>query len=124
MLNQPDEKRKFTRLSVLADVAYTKKDIPEKGKVTFAKNIGAGGICLIAYEELKESDVLELKILLPDEKEPVYILGRVVWVRKFSMGDDTAGSKRYDVGVEFLKISDVDKQKVDKYVFAHKPVKE
>lgn len=122
MPNQPDERREFSRLSVLADVSYAKKDTYERGKLTFAKNIGKGGICLIAYEELKESDVLELKILLPDEKEHINILGRVVWVKKFSMGEVSSG-ERFDAGVEFLQISDLDKQKIDRYIFAHTPIK-
>ncbi len=123
MHNAPEDRRKFLRLSVLADVTYTKKDVSEKGKLTFAKNIGNGGICLIAYEEVKESEVLELKILLPDEKEPINVLGKVVWVKKFSMGD-VLENERFDVGIEFLQISDIDKQKVDKYIFSRTTVKE
>ncbi len=122
MPDQPDEKRKFSRLSVLADVVYTKKIIGEREKLTFAKNIGQGGICLITYEEVKESDVLELKITLPDEKEAINILGKAVWVKKFSLGE-VMGNERFDVGIEFIRISDIDRQKVDKYIFSHSPVK-
>lgn len=128
MANNPgekklDERRQFVRLSILADVAYNKKDTSEKEKVSFTKNIGEGGICLITYEEVKVSDVLELKIALPEEKAPINILGKVVWVKKFSIGDTFQG-ERFDVGVEFINISAGDKQKIDKYVFVHKIVKE
>ncbi len=117
-----EERRQFVRLSILTDVAYNKKETSEKEKVSFTKNIGGGGICLIAYEEVAVSDVLELKISLSEEKAPITILGKVVWVKKFSIGDSFRG-ERFDVGVEFINISASDKQKIDKYVFAHKPVK-
>ena len=123
MSNQPDERRKFTRLSVLADVSYTKKDLPQEENATFTKNIGKGGICLITYEQLNESDVLELTISLPNEKEPVNVTGKVCWVKPFNIGTDPSGA-RFDVGIEFIKISDGDKQKIDGYVFSHNPVKE
>lgn len=120
---KPEEKRKFSRLSILADVAYNKKDATEKEKLSFTKNVGKGGICLIAYEELKVSDVLDLKILLPEEEKPLSVFGKVIWVKKFSIGiGNISQNERFDVGIEFLNINESDQEKINKYIFSHKLV--
>lgn len=62
------ERRKFKRLSLLADLAYTKTATCAEEKA-FTKNISAGGISFVASEELKVLDILELKISLPEEKK-------------------------------------------------------
>ncbi len=111
------------RLSILADVSYAKKDVSKEENLTFTKNIGKGGICLITYEPVEESDILELKIALPNEREPLSVIGKVCWVKQFNIGNDSGG-ERFDVGIEFIKISDEDKQKIDGYVFSHDPLKE
>ncbi len=112
------ERRKFVRLNVLTDVIYTKLSPLEKEKLSLTKNISEGGICLIAYEELKESDALDLKIYLPEDKTPIRAIGRVAWVKEFIIGDISKG-RRFDVGIEFIKIVNEDINKIDKYIFTH-----
>jgi c-di-GMP-binding flagellar brake protein YcgR len=90
----------------------------EKEKLSLTKNISKGGICLIAYEPLKPSDVLGLKMYLPGDRKEINAVGKVVWSKEFIIGDDSFG-KRYDVGVEFIDVKDEDLNKVNKYVFSH-----
>lgn len=118
MQNMPEEKRRFVRLNVLTDIVYTKRQAPEKEKLSLAKNISMGGICLIVYEELKKSDMLDLKIFLPEDKTPISAAGRVDWVKEFLIGDAYKG-RRFDVGIEFIEISEENKNKINKYVFSH-----
>lgn len=115
-----EEKRKFLRLNILTDIVYTKVALADKQKLSLAKNISQGGICIICYERMQESDVLDLRIYLPQEKTPINALGRVVWIKEFVIGDDLSGGKRYDVGIEFMKISKQDGDKISKCVFSHK----
>lgn len=113
-----ENRRKFVRLNMLADVFYKKRSFLRMKKLSAVKNISKGGICLIAYEDLKKGDLLDLKIYLSDDKRSITGIGRVAWTKEFVIGDVFKG-KRLDVGVEFIKINDTDLNKIDKYVFGH-----
>jgi len=116
------ERRKFVRLNFLVDVVYHKHVPERKEKLSLTRNIGGGGICLIAYEKLEKSQVLDLNIYLAESKTPIKALGRVSWVNEFIVGDPTKGI-RYDVGIEFVEIKEEDLAQVNKYVFEHGSVK-
>jgi len=116
------ERRKFVRLNLLVDVVYHKRPSTQKEKLSLSKNISGGGICLIVYEELKKSQLLELEIYLPEEETPIKALGKVAWVNEFVIGDASKGI-RYDVGIEFVEIKGEDLGQVNKYVFEHGSVK-
>jgi c-di-GMP-binding flagellar brake protein YcgR len=115
------ERRRFVRLNALVDVAYSKKAVPalEKEKLSVAKNISKGGICLIVYEPIKAEDVLDLKVYLPDRTTPIDVVGKVVWTKEFILGD-IPGNKRYDVGIEFLNVNQKELSEINKYVFTSK----
>jgi len=111
------ERRKFVRLNTLVDVVYNKVSPSQKVEVSLTKNISKGGICLIAYDELKVSDNLDLNIYLPEDKTPLHVIGRVAWVKDFVICNIPNG-KRFDVGIEFITITEEDEKKIDKYVFS------
>jgi c-di-GMP-binding flagellar brake protein YcgR len=115
-----EERRKYLRLNALVDVAYNKhQQKPEEGlSLQLSKNISKGGICLIVYEEFKKDDLLDLRIYFPVVKAPIEAVARVAWVSEFTIGDKIG--KRYDMGIEFIKISDSDREKIDQYVFSHR----
>jgi c-di-GMP-binding flagellar brake protein YcgR len=115
MANQ-EERRKFPRFNFLVDVSFKKKAAFKKEKLSITKNISGVGVCLISYEELKVDDNLELKVFMPETKKPMKVMGRVAWVREFVIGDPQQG-KRYDVGVEFLGLSEEDKEKINQHLF-------
>lgn len=117
-MSAEQEKRKFVRLNALVDVVYAKSPAAVKEEISLTKNISKGGICLIVYEELKENDLLNLRIFLPDDKVAINAVGRVVWIKEFIIGDNPE-SKRFDVGIEFVKINEDDLIRVNKYVFSH-----
>ena len=122
MAQREEERRKYIRLNALVDVACTKHP-QEQGKETsfrLSKNISKEGICLIIYEEVKKGDLMDLKIYLPNTKVPIEAMARVAWFSEFIIGD-TIG-KRFDVGMEFTKISEADKDKISQYIFSHKIV--
>ncbi len=117
MENQ-NERRKFSRLNILVDVTYAKHaDSKKRGKLTLTKNIGKGGICFVGYEKLKIGDVIDLKVYLPGDNASIVAIAKVNWVKEFTIGD--TDSKRYDVGVEFIDIGEVDVKRVDNYVQTH-----
>ena len=111
------ERRKYRRLATTVDVAYSKTQPKSKEKQVYSKNISKGGICLIINEEVQVSDLLELKIFLPRHEAPINVIGEVHWVRESIIGG-TYGGKKYDVGIEFKKISEQDVNEIEKYVFS------
>lgn len=113
-----EERRRFVRLNVLTDIVYNKQFYNASRKLSISKDISKGGICIIAYEELKESDILDLKILLPDNNAHIVATGRVVWTKEFII-ESAEKLHRYDVGIEFMEISEEDREKINKYVFTH-----
>jgi len=109
------ERRKFPRISVLADIVYKKvQPLTPENQLSLTKNIGQGGICFISYDKLNIADILELTINLSDEA-PVHAIGRVVWIENFKIGEDD--DKKFDVGLEFINISAKDQAIIGKYVF-------
>ena len=116
-MESSQEKRKFVRLSALVDVIYNKRTATEQ-ELSLTKNISQGGICLIAYDEIKEQDILDLKLYLPEDNTPLRATGRVVWVKEFTIGSINEG-RRFDVGIEFIDIKEEDANRVNKYVFSH-----
>ena len=116
-----EERRKFVRLNINVEINYTVITHPPHKQFvipTKSKNIGAGGICLISEQELRAGELLKLEIRLPEDPPVIYALGKVAWVKPFSLA--TEKSKRFDMGVEFIEISPEDKQKINKYVFSLK----
>ena len=114
----PEERRKFARLNILVDVSYTKHATNEKRKLSLTRNISRGGVCFVGYEKVQDNDTIDLNVYLPGSAEPVKAIGKVVWVREFTIGENFQ-NKRYDVGVEFVEISDQNSGKIDQYMQEH-----
>jgi Tfp pilus assembly protein PilZ len=118
-MDRQQERRSFSRFNLLVDVSVSKRASSQKEKLLMTKNISQGGACIIAYEELKLGDLLDLKIHLPDSKEEIKVIGKVAWCKEFSIGNEQKG-KRFDVGVEFVGLNDNTFEKINKYLFSRK----
>jgi c-di-GMP-binding flagellar brake protein YcgR len=115
------EHRRFPRLNVAVDVQWEK--LPPKkrwGLRTDAhatKNISAGGICLIVYEDVEVGEQLSLDIELPSQKV-IHAKGRVVWVSPFEVSGDEE-RKRSDVGIEFTQIAKEDREVIQRFIWTN-----
>ena len=74
----------------------------------FSKDVSAGGLCIIAEEELAPDTPLELEVKVPDLKDSIRALGRVVWQTKFEAANEQT-KVFFNTGVEFTGISDFDR---------------
>ena len=110
------ERRQFPRFNLLVDVGVAKRLDSQSEKLLLSKNISQGGVCVIAYEEYKIGDLVDVKINLPGISDAVKAIGKVVWIKEFSVGDGK-NSKRFDVGLEFIGVNDVVFEKISKYLF-------
>ncbi len=115
------EKRRFPRLNVAVDVRW-EKVLPKKRwglrtDVHVAKNISAGGICLVVYEDVEVGEQLSLDIELPTQKV-IHAVGRVVWASPFQVSGDEE-RKRRDVGIEFTQITKEDREEMQRFVWTN-----
>lgn len=112
-----EERRQFIRLNINVDIKYSLMPQPtNKTKSSKTRNISAGGICIMTEEAFRAGDMLKLELTLPQDPPTVYAVGRVSWIKTFTIIPEQ--KERYDVGVEFVEISDPDREKVRKYVFS------
>ncbi len=111
------DKRLFLRLNVKVNIRYrliksqeaVKKNINAE-QLSIAKNISAGGLLFVASEAVPLGAILELKIELPDGKQPVECLSRVVRVSELE------SEKKYDTAVCFLDLAGADRTRLNKFV--------
>jgi len=114
------ERRVYHRLDSKVNIRYKVfKSVQDlsKGKITpehlsVSKDISAGGVLFVSDESLSVGSILELKIELPDGKEPIESMARVVRVEEKEEG------KHYDVAVCFLDITSAERVRLNKYIDA------
>lgn len=107
------ERRRFPRLAVSLIVDYSVSKTASIARAQ-TRDISAGGICLVVYEDIKAGTVLELKIYLPDNASPIAAKGKVIWKTEFSFSSDS--KSRFDMGIEFSEIGESDRQKISLYI--------
>jgi len=109
------ERRAYVRVATKVNITYSKSNSSEKERLSFSKDISKGGVCLILSEELKESDVLDLKINLPKENAPINVTGIVVWIHKF-MFEETPKESGFYAGIKFTKVNEGAEKKFDEFI--------
>ncbi|MFA7677320.1 MAG: PilZ domain-containing protein [Candidatus Omnitrophota bacterium] len=93
------EKRKFTRLKAHHLVKY--KVVDSDKKLSFVKNISAGGLLFYASKSIPADSIVELDVNFPVYKRPIKVTCRVVRVKPLKR------IPGFDVAVEFV---DIDKE--------------
>lgn len=113
------EKRRFVRLGLNADINWRKIQGAYGGPVEeeggLAKNISCQGICLIVYQKLNIGDVLDLNIELAPGKL-IRARARVSWVNEFDFIGKTTEEKKYDVGLEFINLSEQEMMEIERLI--------
>ncbi|MCM8823837.1 MAG: PilZ domain-containing protein [Candidatus Omnitrophica bacterium] len=105
------EKWKYPRVNASLNVDYTLRgDEVREGKAV-TENISTRGVCLLVYERIEIGKELDLKIYLPDEKNPLETKGKIVWQAKAPLN---INSNR--LGIEFVEINDRDRERIVRYL--------
>ncbi len=106
------DRRKYLRINACVTYSIVEDDIKETS--SSSKNISAGGIAFFTRDNLDTNIILSIAVRLPDMSN-LNAKVRVVWREpvKVSWDSDIC----YEVGVEFIRIDETDRQKISKYVF-------
>ncbi len=119
-----DERRKFLRLDTKFPVQYSivpkdkEKEIKQRRfhKEAKVKNIGGGGLLveipILAEELLLTTHLIEVKFTLPEDKEPIDAIARIVCVEKPEYIEG------FYLRLEFVRISDENRKRLMNYIRA------
>ena len=110
-MKRVEEKRKFIRLGVPIDLRYIVEGDPVRVGVT-TKDVSCEGLRFTSKGGIKEGASLELNLHIPDAPNPVHIKGKVAWTKRLSTEDVSP----VEVGVEFTKIEEDNKNTFLKYI--------
>jgi c-di-GMP-binding flagellar brake protein YcgR len=110
------ESRKYIRLRAPIGLVYRilRKNKKNKEVLTLVINISGGGLSLISKDDLRQGDLLDLKIHIPHLKEPIHAIGEVVWFFVDSARDKDKAAK--EAGVRFRDLAPRDLNKILEYV--------
>jgi len=93
-LDQPQEKRQFTRFSFRQPVLINRGEWQaEEGSLS--GDVSEGGIRLSVNDFIPVGAPMMLEITLPDASEIIPVDGKVAWIRFLPY------SERYQIGVQF-----------------------
>lgn len=99
------ERRRYVRLKTPVAFSYISADSSRVCQAV-TKNISANGLRFETPDrDLKESDLIEMKLLILGASNPVHTKARVIWKRKLSLED----SSPFDAGIEFTEIEEDNK---------------
>jgi hypothetical protein len=103
------ERRRFVRIEIpLRVVVKTEGRVDE----VITKNVSPVGLRFEVGKELTQSDRLSMSLYLPENDDPIELVGKVIWQTKTSLEDNAP----YDVGIEITEIKDKNKNIFLKYL--------
>jgi len=106
------DKRIFKRLEIKINVRYRMMTGNQLGQeyLSIATNLSAGGLSLLTNQKFEKNSILRLSIELPDSKDPIECLSRIVRFNKSKDGSC------YEAGVYFLDLSGKDRLKLEHFI--------
>ena len=110
-MKRVEERRKFIRLEVPVDLKYITEGNSARKEVT-TKDLSCEGLRFTSEEALEKGSSLELNLDIPDAPNPVHVIAKVAWAKRLSTEDGSP----FEVGVEFIKIEEDNKNTFLKYL--------
>ncbi|MCQ9208341.1 MAG: PilZ domain-containing protein [Omnitrophica bacterium] len=116
---RPEEKRRYVRIDLATKVNFRikGKDKKETSLVpasAISNNISVEGICFRSEQQLPPGTKLELQVVLPSEKEPLILSGKVKWSHPTQGTGEDKG--KFDVGVQLYIFGNSDENRYLRYV--------
>ncbi len=105
-------RRRFPRVKYPCQVIVRNEQQNKEVILAHTENIGVGGVCAILKKGLPMFALVEVELDLLDFEDHVKCQGKVVWsVRRKSSEENKP--MFYDIGIEFMDISDQDRARVE-----------
>jgi len=105
-----EERRKFIRLSAHHLLKY--KVLEKEEKLSFARNISAGGVLFYCKEQLPAGSTVELEVNFPQYPHPIKVVAKVIRAMELKkMGG-------YEIGAEFINVEEGAKNFIDEKIKA------
>jgi len=107
------EKRRFNRAKTCIPVKYYKIGAygPEMVKsATLSNNLSEVGVRFKSPEFVSRACRLIVEMEIPMFPKPIKAISKVAWIRKTDAGEN------FEIGNQFLEISDEDRKRVSEYV--------
>ncbi|MFH0827630.1 MAG: PilZ domain-containing protein [Candidatus Omnitrophota bacterium] len=117
-----NERRRFPRFNLLANVEVTKYGLTGKERCSPAKNICQGGVCISVCESPQIDELLDIKINLPGAKE-FHVTGKVVWIKE-SPSKTSSRLEKFDVGLEFVEVGEDVFGEIKRYFYQYQKAQE
>lgn len=113
-MNDSTNRRRAERVYA-SFVEYCRVEAEDSKRVqAFTENISSSGICILINEEIKKGSFLFITIYLLDGNAVIETKGEVVWVRP-SVFLNLKDSKHYDAGINFIEITEEDRDRLSRY---------
>jgi len=112
------ERRQQPRVNTTMSVQYRGIRQADDSVVNaISRDISNGGVRLLVNEFISVFTRLVLEIALPSVPKPVRVVSKVTWIRKRPYGE------QYEVGAQFMDMSEEDKRGVFDFVESSVPKK-
>lgn len=106
-----EERRQYPRASTAMPVQYRGiRQASDAVVGTIARDISGGGVRLVVNEFISVFTRLVVEVSIPPTPKPIRATSKVVWVRKRPYGE------QYEVGMEFVDITEEDKRNISNFV--------
>lgn len=114
------QRRQFFRFEYSVPFKYRVFDLsddklnaaPSAFRNTITRDLGGGGLCFLAEEEIDMNGIVEGELDLGGN-EKVKFIGRVIRVKK----RDLETRFKYEIGIEFYEIENRNREAIIKYIF-------
>jgi c-di-GMP-binding flagellar brake protein YcgR len=107
------ENRRFRRITIPCKVTLS-ADGADRPVHCHTENIGAGGVMIISGQKLELDTQVELELSLWHSDNPLKCKGRVAWVNEIVPKE--VSPRLFNTGIEFVDISDADRNAVGEFV--------
>ena len=111
MLPYVQERRRQPRVNARLPLQY--KDIQRPIEIysgTLSRDVSQGGIRFISNEFLSIFTRLLLEVSVPSLSRPIKAISKVAWIQKIPR------SSQYNVGVQFLDMTEEDKKQLASFI--------
>lgn len=123
MMDKEKERRKYKRYNTAVNIHFDfTHDLETKVKFKFidhkqkdsskkysavSKNISVEGLCFSSEREVKQGDLLDLEVYLPNAKDPILMRGKVRWCKpsEEETSKETKGQLFFLVGVLVTQVN-------------------